>query len=179
MNMRFSIEKTMNIFLKGGKKLLSIGIILAAAVLTLISYGVQARNIETMRARNSAEAKKNEALKEIAQSEKSIKLYKNIFSKKDASTVINAVNNIAKDSKVRVISIKPGNEENQPLYIKTPFTLVIEADAYHAIGKFISKIENQPEIYFIDAISIRHKKDSQLSNNLIFDVTLSIIVFKG
>ena len=38
------------------------------------------------------------------------------------------VSDITRGSNVRLISIKPDREENQPLYIKTPFILVIAAD---------------------------------------------------
>jgi len=190
MRMGYSREKLMNLFLKGRKRVLSIGIILFTLIITLIIYRVQIKKIELLHVNKDSELKKNEVLKEISRSEKTIKLYKNIFSKKDASSVMNTISNIARDSNVRLISIRPGNEENQPLYIKCPFILVIDADNYHAIGKFISSIENQSDIYFVDAISIRSQEESQIpdkeltgvskpTNKLIVNLILSIIAFKG
>ena len=189
MKADYSREKLMNLFLKGRKKVLSIGIILFTLIITLIIYRIQTKKIESLYITKDTEQKKNEVLKEISQLETRIKFYKNLLSKKDASLVMNTISNIAKDSNVMLISTKPGTEENQPLYIKYPFVLVIGADSYHAIGKFISKIENHPDIYLVEAISIklqggsqRQEKESagvtEPTNKLIVNLTLSIIAFK-
>ncbi len=190
MKMGYSREKLMNLFLKGRKRVLSIGIILFTLIITLIIYRIQTKKIRELDVKKSAETKRNEVLKEIVQLEKTINLYKNIFSKKDAFLVMDTVSDIVKDSNVRLISIRPEKEERQPLYAKYPFTLVIGADNYHAIGKFISKIENSSDVYFVDAISIRSQEESQIpdkeltgvskpTNKLIVNLILSIIAFKG
>ncbi len=188
MRIGYSREELIDLFLKGKKRVLSIGIIIVTLIIALIIYSAQTQQIESLQSKKDAELKKNDVLEEISRVEKTIKLYRNVLSKKEASSVINTVSNIARDSNVRVISVNPGNEENQPLYIKTPFILVISADNYHAIGKFISKIENQSDIYFVDAISIRSQEESQTpdkeltqkqTNKLIVNLILSIIAFKG
>ena len=190
MKIEYSQEKIMNLFLKGRKRVLSMGIILFTLFITLIIYRIQTKQIESLYVNKDTELKKNEVLNEISRSEKAIKLYKNLLSQKDASSVMNTISGIARDSNVRLISIKPAREENQPLYIKTPFILVIGADNYHAIGKFISKLENQPDIYFIDTISIKPQEESRTPaqeltqapkppKKLIINLILSIIAFKG
>jgi len=76
------------------------------------------------------------------------------------------------------------------LYIKYPFTLVIGSDSYHDIGKFISSIENNPSIFFIDAMSIKAQEENQEqekesiratkpAEKLSVILTLSIIAFKN
>ena len=184
MKIGYPREKLMNLFLKGRKRVLSIGIILFTLIATLIIYRIQIKKIESLHVNKDAEQKKNEALNEISRSEKAIKLYKNIFSKKDAFLVMDAVSDIVRDSNVRLISIRPEREERQPLYVKYPFTLVIGADNYHAIGKFISSIENSSDVYFVDAISIRLQEEAAdqapgQTSKLIVNITLSIIEFKG
>lgn len=184
MKIEYSREKLMNLFLKGRKKVLSIGIIIFTLIITLSIYRTQTKKIESLHVDKDTALKKNEVLKEIGRSEKTIKLYKNLFSRKDASSVMNTFSNIARDFNVRLISVSPGNEENQPLSIKTPFTLVIGTDNYHTIGKFISSIENQPGIYFVETISIRSQEEAadqapRQTNKLIVNITLSIIEFKG
>jgi len=190
MRIGYPREKSMNLFLKGRKRVLSIGIILFTLIITLIIYRIQTKKIESLCVDKDTELKKDEVLKEISRSEKTIKLYKNLLSRKDASSVMNTISNIARDSNVKLISIKPGSEENQPLYIRCPFILVIGADSYHAIGKFISSIESQSDIYFVDTISIRSQEESQTSdkeltgvskpaNKLIVNLILSVIAFKG
>ncbi len=102
---------------------------------------------------------------------------------------MDTISGIAKDSNVLLVSIKPGTEENQPLYIKYPFVLVIGVDSYHAIGKFISRIENQSDIYLVEAISIKfqdasRRQEKELvevtrpTNKLIVNLTLSMIAVK-
>ncbi|MDP3731524.1 MAG: type 4a pilus biogenesis protein PilO [Candidatus Omnitrophota bacterium] len=161
MKIEYSKEKLINLFLKGRKKVLSIGITIFTIIITLIIHSIQGKKIESLHINKDAELKKNEVLSEISRSEKAIELYKNLLSKKDASLVTNTLTDIARDSRVRLISIKPDTEINRPLYIKYPFILVIGADNYHAIGKFISSIENQPDIYFVDGISIRFQRESR------------------
>lgn len=179
MKIQFSIETLRNLFIKASKKVVNIAIIVVTLIVSLVILGVQSRNTQALRAKSATEIKRNDLLKDIARYEKTIKLYKSIFSKKDASAVMNTINNIARDSKVRVISIKPGNEEKQPLYVRVVFTLTIGVDSYHAVGKFVHKLETQPEAYFIESISIRPQEESNSVNNLIANVTLSIIEFKG
>jgi len=184
MRIEYPKEKLMDLFIKGRKNSLSIGVIVFTLILSLIIHRIQTKKIGELDVKKSAETKRNEVLKEIAQSEKTINLYKNIFSKKDASLIMEAVSDIVRDSNVRLISIKPEKEERQPLYVKYPFTLVVGADNYHTIGKFINKIEERPEAYFIDALSMRSQEEAadqapRQTSKLIVDITLSIIEFKG
>jgi len=190
MKIEYSKEKLMDLFLKGRKRVLSIGIILFTLSITFIIYRIQTKQIESLYVNKDTELKKNDVLNEIRRSEKAFKLYKNILSPKEASLVTNTISGIARGSNVRLISIKPDREENQPLYIKTHFILVIGADNYHAIGKFISSIENHSDVYFIDTISIRSQEESRTpdkeltevskpTDKLIVNLILSIIAFKG
>lgn len=189
MTIEYAEEKLMNLFLKGRKRVLSIGIILFTLSITLIIHRIQTKQIASLHVNKDAELKKNDVLNEISRAEKAIKLYKNLLSQKDASSVINTISDIARGYNVRLISIKPEREENQPLYIKTHFILVIGVDNYHALGKFISKLENQSDIYFIDTISIRSQEESRTAqeligeskptDKLIVNLILSIIAFKG
>ena len=181
----------MNLVIKGRKNVLMAGIIVFTLIIALIIYRIQDKNIGLLHVKKDAEQKKNEILKEISQSEKTIKLYKNLLSQKDASSVMNTVSDIARGSNINLISIKPGNEENQPLYIKTHFIVVIGTDSYNAIGKFVSLIENEPNIYYsVDSISVSSQEENRTpaqeltpepksTNKLIVNLTLSIITFKG
>jgi len=190
MAMGFSREKLMNLFTMDKKKIFSIGIIIITIVAALIIHGSQTKKIDSLRVERDAELKKNETLNDISRSEKTIKLYSNILSKKDAASVMNTLSGIAKESDITIVSIKPDTEENRTLYIRSPFSLVIETDNYHAIGKFISRIENNPDIYFVDAINIKAQEESPTpdkeltqmpkpANKLIVNLILSIIAFKG
>lgn len=190
MMIGYSREKLMDLFPKGRKNVLSIGIIIFTLIFPLIIYRTQTQQIESLRVNKDMELKKNDVLSEISRLEKTIKLYKNLLSKKDVSSVMNTISNIARDSNVILISIKPESEENQPLYIRSPFILVIGTDSFHAIGKFISMIENHPDVYSVDAISIKSQEEIQTpdreliqaskpTTKLIVNLILGIIAFKG
>lgn len=191
MNIEDSRKKLMKLFLKGQKGGLIAGIIVFTLIITLVIYRTQTKQIELLQVNKYREIKKNEVLNEISRTEKAVKLYKNknILSQKDAPSVMGIISGIAKDSNVIIISIKPDTEVSYPLYIKYPFISVIAADSYHAIGNFISKIENQPDMYSVDIISIRPQEESHVSdkvlaqapkpeNKLIVNLILSIIAFK-
>lgn len=190
MKIGYPKEKIMGLFFKSRKKALSIGIIIFTLIITLTVYKIQAKKIELLQIKKDTEQKKNEVLNEISRSEKTIQFYKNLLTRKDASAVMGSISNLARESNLRLISISAGNEESQPLYTKTPFVLVIDTDSYSAIGKFISKIENQPEIYFVESVSIRLQEeirgpDKELSvapepkDKLRVNLILSIIALKG
>jgi Tfp pilus assembly protein PilO len=80
--------------------------------------------------------------------------YKKFFNK-DSSQVINTLNNIARDSSVKIISIKPQAEIILPIYTKCPFDLSINVDSYHILGRFISKIESYSDVYIVEKIDIK------------------------
>lgn len=190
MRLEFSIGKIINLFFKGKKNIFNLGIIILTLIIVSSVYRNQNKTIESLNIKKETEIKKNEVLNEISRSEKKFKSYGNLLGKKDATSVVDTIKNLAKDSGVEAISVKPGTEEVQLFYIKYPFILVISADSYHAIGKFIDKIESHPDVYFVDAISIRSQQESETldkesaqmpksANRLIVDLILSIIAFKG
>lgn len=189
MNVEFFKGKSIALFLNGGKKFLNIVIIVVTLFVSLIIHSAQNKNFASIRDKRDEEQKKNNVLNEIIASEKRIKSLSETLGKKDESIIKDVINSIAKDSGVRLLSINAGKEEGRPLYIKYPFILVIEADSYHAIGRFISKIENQPNAYFINEMNIslgepqmQEKESSGVTekkSKLIVNLTLSIIGFKG
>jgi len=146
-------------------------------------YGGQNRKIELLRANRDTEIKKNEVLVSIANFEKKMNSYKKLFNKRDISAVINTISNMAKDSNVKIISMKPRQEENFPAYLKYPFDIVIGVDSYHVIAKFISKIENHPDVFFIDRFEIKTlekvRESEQQVHKLFVGLTISTVVFKN
>ena len=190
-NTEYSTEQLMGMVYKNKKSILAVGIIIVfTLVASSIIHKVQAKKIETLNSRKEMESKKNDILREIGRSEKTIKLYKSIFGDKDVSSITGMINSMAKGSSVTLISIQPGSEEKQPFYSKSSYLLMIGANNYHAIGKFISKIESEPDIYFIDKISIGVQEgkagrsgEAGIAANPAYKFTvnliLSVITFKG
>lgn len=175
-----SLKDLTNRLGKGKNKIVNIALIILTLIAAPNIYISKAKKSESLNAQKAIELKKNEVLGRIARSEKKIKFYKDLFSKKDASLIMNTVNSIARDSNVKIILIKPGTEERESVYTKYPLVLTINVDGYHGLGKFISRIENHPDIYFVDEINIKTQSAaSQPSSALTVNLTLNVIVFKG
>lgn len=190
MKIAFSREKLIDLLLKGKKKTLSIGIIIFTLITTLVIYGIQAKKIGSLQLEKEAEIKKNEILNDISQTEKKIRRHGNILKRKDASVVIESINEIAKGANVKITSIKPHPEKAEVLYIRYPFAIVFSADSFHLVGKFISKMENHPNAYFVDSLRIRQVEETVPSykelpgmgvkpaTKLVVNLVLSTIAFK-
>lgn len=181
-------KKLRDLFIKDRNRALSIVLVLATIIICRQIYKIQAKHVESLNVKREVELKKNEVLGEISQSEKEIENYKGLLKRKDASLVINLVSKIAKDYNVKVISIKPNAQENYSGYVKYPFALTLSADSYHKVGKFINKIESDPDIYFFDALNIKLQEKEQFlneaqeglpktGNELIVDLILNVIAF--
>lgn len=164
-------------------KLFMVGIVLVTLIFVVNLYGGQNKKIEMLQATRDSEMKKNEVLVSINNFEKKMNSYKKFFNKRDISSVINTISNMAKESNVKIISMKPRQEENFPAYIKYPFDIVIGVDSYHVIAKFINKIENYPDVFFIDRFEIKSlekvKDSEQQAHKLFVGLTISTVVFKN
>lgn len=154
---------------KNKRALFNIALILLALFISNKIYKSQGKTIESLREQTREESKKNEILQDISSLEKKIGLYKNLFSNKGAASAINTFGNIAKESNINIISIKPHPEQKFTEYIKMPFELSVNAPDYHSLGKFISKIENQQDVYMIDSLSIN-------ANNQLKELNVSLKV---
>lgn len=139
-------------------KVLNTVIILAALIIAFNIYQAQLKNTTSLQERKDTELKKNKLLGDISQLEKWVNSYRQFLGKKDMSFMINNITNLAKDSGVNVVSFKPLEGRNFPLYVKYPLELILEAADYHSIGEFISKLESHPDIYIMEAVDVLRQK---------------------
>lgn len=161
--------------------ILNIIIIGLVLIIAMNIHKNQTKNIALLRETKKLEIRKNAVLGDIAQSEEKIRVFKDAVNKKDISSTMNTVSNIAKDLSIKIISFKPQSERNYTFYVKYPFDLSISAPDYHSIGKFISKLENHPDIYTVDRISIRPllaRGEGAPTHKLIADLTINTILVK-
>jgi len=154
----------------------------ASVILTLIivvkMFKAQTQQVDSLKSVREIEFNKNEILANISQLEKKVIAYKNKFEKKDLSLVINTISNIARDSNVKITSIKPKKEESLQAYMKFPFEMVVGADSYHVIAKFISKLENHVDIlFFVDNATF--VPGEQTGGKLTANLTISTIAFQN
>lgn len=166
---------------KNKNKILNLGVILLALFIAFQIYrsGDQRANLLVQQKDN--ELKKNIALEEIAGLEKRIDGYKKVFVKKDIASVMNSISAIAKNCSVKIISIKPNNEEAFSSYLKTSFSLTITAPGYHSLGNFISQIESFKDIYVVEEINIAptgiDQPEETVDTNLNVNLTMSTISY--
>lgn len=159
---------------KNKNKLLNLAVIIIAFMIASNIYRQQTREIESLKSKSNTETKKNTVIENISNLEKSIGTYKNLLAKKDAGSVINTVSNIAKESGVKIVSVKPSAEQRQADYIKFPLNLVLSVPNYHTLGRFISKIESYQDVYVVESIEIRFQEQAK---ELAVSLIISSIAF--
>ncbi len=131
-------------------QILNIVVIFAFILMSSQIYRAQMNKVKSLLEQKEKEIKKKGVLAEINQTEKSLASYGKLFGKKDRSLVINTINVISRDLGIKVNSIKPEDVEDYSDYIlKYPFRVAIIADNYHAIGRFIQRLETYPDAYYI------------------------------
>lgn len=87
------------------------------------------------------------------------------------STILNAISNVAKATKVRIRRIKP--DQVRPM--QSHFELPIEIDMaseYHALGRFLNRLETGQPIIRVESFDIR--SESMLSAQL--EIQINIVV---
>ncbi len=167
------------IFHQHKNKLINAAILILALLFSRSIYEQQLKVTDSLRQRNDNEGKKNIVLENIQQLEKKIEGYKNFVNRKDVSVAMNIISEIAKDFSINVISIKPENPQEKPLFTKYFFDLKLEAANYHDIGKFISKLESRAELYSVENLKIMPELSyDQQKKSLVIDLTLSTILLK-
>lgn len=166
------------------KMFLNVAIIILAFIIGSNVYKNQLRLAESLKGKKDYEARKNTIIDDIGQLEKKIDSYKNSFNKTDVALTINIISGLAKESNVKIASIKPEGEKGYSAYIKYPFSLSVEAGNYHSIGKFISKLENHKNVYIVEGLNIKppaaevSQEVTLARPNLKMDLTISTIGIK-
>jgi len=142
------------LFEKNKNTIINLGVVILALFIAFKIYSGINEKINLLAQQKDIELKKNEVAEEIVGFEGKIEGYKKVLVKKELSAVMGSISVIAKQCSVKVLSIKPDKEEPYADYIKSTFDLTIDAPNYHALGNFISKIENYQDPYFIDGLTI-------------------------
>lgn len=164
------------LFTKLKSNAFNVSIILFAFLISYNTYKKQNSQIAMLLETKATEAKKSVILEEIGGLEKRIDLYKNFLNYRDEGAVINLINEIAGNMGIKIVSIKPAAQEADYDYlIKHPFALTVETKDSHALGKFLSRIENHSDFYLVDALNILSGQDEE---KLTVNLSLSYVVFK-
>lgn len=154
---------------------LNIVIIIVACIVSVKIYKRQVSQMEALKTQKEMEIKKNASFQNIGKLEKKLDAYKNLLARKDANKIINDITNLAKESDIKIVSIRPVPEEAEQDYIKLPFDLAISASDYHTLGKFISKLESYTDVYVIESLEITSESQKK---ELTANLRLNTIIYK-
>ncbi len=116
-----------DLFTKHKNKLLNTGIIILAIIIASYIYSSQNQELISLGQKKDQEIKKNSVLESISRVEKKTDAYKQFFAVKELGEVVDELTNIAKDTRVQLLSVKPGTKEKQQEYIKTSFLISVRA----------------------------------------------------
>lgn len=155
----------------------NVAIILLAFLISYNIYKKQNQEFSILFETKAGEFKKNEILGRIMGLEKKIEVYKNFLRDKDENLLMRSINEIARAADVRIVSIRPSFQQVVSEYIlEYPFELTVETEDYHALGRFISKVENYADFYLVEQLNIQYAADTE---KLTAKLRLSYVVFKN
>jgi len=137
-------------------------VILAIAFLVAINiYKGQNRKIAIIRNDQSDLKKKSDILFTIRDLKESFVLYKSTLKARDSREIISTIMNLATESGVNITLLRPKEQTSVSnrmrrgaIYDKVFFDLSIQVDSYHQLGKFISRLENDPMMFSIESLRI-------------------------
>jgi len=155
-------------------KIINFGIIILALIIAFQFYQSTNNQIKSLIRQQNNELEKNKIVEDISILEKKADIYKKVFVKKDLASIVDIVSGIAKDSSVKIVSIKPYAEEAKNDYINSSFLITLNAPSYHALGNFISKIENHKDIYLVNEISINSEASDRGAAKASVDLEVSL-----
>jgi hypothetical protein len=156
-------------------KIINIVVIFFALVIAVNIYKGKASEFNSLKVRISEEGKKNLEFEKINRMEKKIGSYKELFVNREASLVMADINNIAKGADVKVLSIKPSQNESADDYSKDIFEVAVNAPSYDILAKFINTVESFSNVYMVEGMEVSYK-DQLKKNGLTAILLISSVV---
>lgn len=174
-----------NLIQEHKNKILNLAVLVLALIIAKNIYQSQNRAREILLEKRDAEKKKSVVLENIGQLEMKVSAYKKYLNKKEVDGLLNKIGALALESKVKIISARPGEKKAYPGYLKYFFDLKVSVDTYHNFAHFINRLENDPDIYIVEKAMLGQPSpgfspEFQLANAtaLSADLLLSTLVLK-
>jgi len=136
-------------------------ILLAGIIAFNFIYKKQDKQLQGLNAKKELETKKNAVLANISILEKKVESFKKLLPAKDAGIVINSIGNIAREMGVKIASIRPAGEQKTQDYLKASYDVNVTCPTYHALGKFVSRLESYQDTYIVDSVSISYQDQTK------------------
>ena len=146
---------------KKSKNILLDGIIIIIAL--IVALNIHKNNVNEKNKliqEKGSELNKNAVLGEIAGLEGKIGSYKSQVNRNapDSSRIISVINKMAQESGIKVDSIRPQQKQSLDFYIEDKYALSFMAYDYHTLGKFIHRLETNPDFFFVvEEVSLREQ----------------------
>ena len=156
---------------------INITIIIVALIVTYNIYKSNLTANELLKARISEEEKKSVELEKISKLNKKAAAYKKLLSGKDSGVVMDGVVGMARSAGVKILSVKPSQEESASDYIKSFFDVSVKAPEYENLGKFINMLEASENVYMVEGINI-DKEIGQEDTGLTVNLRISLVAAK-
>lgn len=156
-----------NVFDK--KNFVNIAVIIVSLILALYIYNSQIKESKLIEQKTKEASENNKVCESINQFDKKISSYKELLARRDANIIIDAFGKIAQEAGIKITGIRPANEQKLSGHTKIPFDLVLSVPGFHALGKFIGRVESDKDVYMADKLEIRPREKSKE-----LDVSLTI-----
>jgi len=168
-------------FIKNKNRIINAVIILAGIFFAFKIYNAQIKELTLLKETKENEIKKNVVLNDLGEVVKKYNSYEEFVNRKDPSSVITIVGELAKQSAIEINSIKPSQIENTPFFSKYFFDLKLTSNGYHSVGEFIARLESNPAIFSVEMITIspREGQRSQTTDKVNVDLKISTILLKN
>jgi Tfp pilus assembly protein PilO len=162
--------------LRNKNVLLNLAVIVVACIVAFnFVYKKQDKELQDLKSKVETEQNKNVVLANIGQMEGKIEGFKNLLPKRDESEVINTISNLATEAGIRITGIRPSQTQQQtPDYTKSIFEMTLTVGNYHALGKFLSRLESYKDVFIVDNVNIATQEPSK---ELITNIRVSTIAF--
>jgi hypothetical protein len=150
-------------------KFFALVVILFAFLIAYRIYEWRGSQIASLSSGIVEEEEKNKILVDIGKLNEGLNLYYALLAKQDSGVAMSDINNIAKDTGVKIASMQPLGESLSAEYSKFSFDLSVVAPDYNVLAKFINRLETFERIYFIEYSNIdspSYNKDKELRVNL-------------
>ncbi|MCM8797470.1 MAG: type 4a pilus biogenesis protein PilO [Candidatus Omnitrophica bacterium] len=127
------------------------------ALALFIAFNIHAKQSKQARAykdKITVETEKNVLLKKLEDIIKDFEAYDQVMPLGETDELVKTLSEIAKETDVKIISLRPQNRQIVGNYIKTPFDLKISCFSYSVLGSFIAKLENSKEFFQVDSFVV-------------------------
>ncbi|MDO8662290.1 MAG: type 4a pilus biogenesis protein PilO [Candidatus Omnitrophota bacterium] len=134
--------------------LINAAIITVTLIIAYNLYQASLSQAQSLKAKISEEEKKNIELEKMGKLEKRIAAYRSLLVVRETSAVMSDISDIAKETKVKVLSVKPSQKESAADYAKAIFEVTLNAGGYDQLAKFINAIEAYENVYMVEGMDI-------------------------